>query len=265
MSGPAVLPAEDGPAEHRPEAPEADMREDPSEGLAETGPDVRRHERDHAVPWALPIVVRRSKAHPAREVDVCEAAAEVVVRLLDDPRSRPGGEWHEALEHWRAGAIRKVVRRGDGQQFADARALDCVGALVPAPGEDRGPAEALAFPPGPVRPLPRALKKLQVGGTAFPAEGESAVPAAEAVVTVELTPHHALTSGKAAAQCAHAAQLAYEQMPAAVRERWRAAGFRVRVERASAEAWAAGGRSVSITDAGFTELDGPTETTRARW
>ncbi|SMX95705.1 hypothetical protein BSP109_02895 [Brevibacterium sp. Mu109] len=256
-----------------------------SEADAETGtadsacPDVsrmRRHESDHDIPWALPVVVRRSKTHIARHVDVLEAAAEAVVTFLDDPRSQPEGEWHEALEHWRHGAIRKVVRRGDGKQFEDAAALGCVRVQRDS-AHGFGPVDVLVLPPGPVQPLPRELKKLQVGGTEFPlgvseSDDGSADPATTssattgALVVIELTPAATLTTGKAAAQCGHAAQLAYEQMPDQTRAQWRAADFRVRVEFASDASWASAPPApVRVVDAGFTEVNGPTETARARW
>lgn len=225
---------------------------------------MRRHETDHDIPWSLPIVVRRSKTAIARHIDVLEATARAVVTFLDDPRSQPGGEWNEAVEYWRDGAIRKVVRRGDGKKLEDARALGCVSVTFGGT-DDFAPAEALVFAPGPVEPLPPELKKLQVGGTEFPDEGESSVPAAEAVVTIELSPDLTLTTGKAAAQCGHAAQLAFEQMPDDVRDRWRESGFSLRVITASRESWAANDQQVSVVDAGFTEVDGPTETVRARW
>lgn len=225
---------------------------------------MRRHETDHEIPWSLPIVIRRSKTNIARHIDVLEATARAVVTFLDDPRTGPEGQWHEAVEYWRDGAIRKVVRRGDGQKLEDARALGCVEVNFGGT-ENFGPAEALVFPPGPVEPLPKELKKLQVGGTEFPVEGESSVPAAEAIVTIELSPFLTLTTGKAAAQCGHASQLAFEQMPAKVRQRWRQTDFSLRVVTASKAAWAANEQQVSVVDAGFTEVDGPTETVRASW
>ncbi|WP_346659581.1 peptidyl-tRNA hydrolase [Brevibacterium permense] len=225
---------------------------------------MRRHETDHDIPWSLPIVVRRSKTAIARHIDVLEATARAVVTFLDDPRSKPGGEWNEAVEYWRDGAIRKVVRRGDGKKLEDARALGSVSVTFGGT-DDFAPAEALVFEPGPVEPLPSELKKLQVGGTEFPDEGESSVPAAEAVVTIELSPELTLTTGKAAAQCGHAAQLAFEQVPDDVRDRWRESGFSLRVTTASRESWAANNQQISVVDAGFTEVDGPTETVRARW
>ncbi|MDO4918296.1 MAG: peptidyl-tRNA hydrolase [Kocuria sp.] len=129
--------------------------------------------------------------------------------------------------------------------------------------EGNGVAAVRAFVPAPVRPLPKALHKLQVSGTQFPEGGTSGTT--DAVVTVEVAPGLGISSGKLAAQCGHAAQLAYEEMPADVRERWRADGFRVRVVFPSASEWEEAQRPVTVTDAGLTELDGPTETTRAWW
>ncbi|SMX89650.1 peptidyl-tRNA hydrolase [Brevibacterium antiquum] len=225
---------------------------------------MRRHEYDHEVPWSLPIVVRRSKTNIARHIDVLEATARAVVTFLDDPRTQPEGQWYEAVEYWCDGAIRKVVRRGDGQKLEDARALGCVSVTFGGT-EEFGPAEALVLPPGPVDPLPKELKKLQVGGTEFPDEGGTSVTADQAIVTIELSPLVTLTTGKAAAQCGHGAQLAYEQMPAEVRQRWREAGFNLRVVTPTKVAWAKTDRPVSVVDAGFTEVDGPTETVRAWW
>ena len=237
---------------------------------------MRRHELDHDVPWALPIVVRRSKTDIAAHQDVVAAVAEAVVTFLDDPRSQPEGEWHEAVTHWRDGAIRKVVRRGDGKQFEDAAALDGI-RLTREGRAGYGLVDVLVLPPGPVQPLLRELKKLQVGGTEFPVAEDAAdgpestarasagqVPA-DPLVTIELSPGVELTTGKAAAQCAHAAQLVYEQMPADRRDAWKDAGFRVRIVTPDRAVWESTDAPVRVIDAGFTEVDGPTETARGRW
>ena len=50
-----------------------------------------------------------------------------------------------------------------------------------------------------------------------------------------------------------------------MRQRWAADGHRVRVEVMDPERWAADPGRIQVVDAGFTELDGPTETTRAWW
>ena len=76
-----------------------------------------------------------------------------------------------------------------------------------------------------------------------------------------------MTSGKLAGQCGHAAQLAWESsaMDPAVRRAWADDGYRVRVVVPSREQGETAARPVRVIDAGFTELDGPTETTRAYW
>ena len=217
---------------------------------------------DHEIPWAMQLVVHRDRTSPAREVDVAEAAARAVVTLLADERNAPGGVWHQPVRYWRDARIRKLVRRADGKRWEDVQELPGVTVSQPGPGE-HGAAEVRAIVPGPVRPLPKALHKLQVSGTNFPADGASATRGA--VVTVEVRPGLGISSGKLAAQCAHAAQLAWEKMPDAVRSRWREDAFRVRVKFPSPPTWGAGNRPVSVMDAGLTELDGPAETTRARW
>ena len=214
------------------------------------------------VPWAMQLVVHRDRADPAREVDVAEAAASAVVTLLADERSAPGGPWHEAVRTWRDVQIRKLVRRADGKRWDDVQSLPGV-TVVRAGSDDDAAAAVRAFVPAPVRPLPRELHKLQVSGTQFPAGGASRTE--DAVVTVEVAPGLGISSGKLAAQCGHAAQLAWEDMPADVRERWRADDYRVRVVFPSEREWTGTRRPVTVTDSGLTELDGPTDTTRAWW
>ena len=246
---------------------------------------------DHAVPWGMQIAVRYDKVHPPRRIDVAEAAARAVVALLAAPASAPGGPWNRAVDYWRDGRIRKLVRRARGKRWEEVQEIDGVTITQDGPS-GWGRAAARAFVPGPVRPLPGALAKTQVEGTHFPAGDElppppaaitarvakdpaaadeielgSASASAGALVTIEVTPLHEMTSGKLAAQCGHAAQLAWESpaMEPAFRRAWADDGYRVRVVVPSREQWESTTRPVRITDAGFTELDGPTETTRTYW
>ena len=210
---------------------------------------------DHPVPWAMQLAVLVDRSHPASHVAACEAAARAVVSLLDDPRATEG-EWRDAVEHWRDGRIRKLVRRARGVRWDEVQHLPGVTVV-------QGRAAARAFVPGPVEPLPRPLAKLQVGGTELPDDEPST--STDALVRIAISPLVEMTTGKSAAQCGHAAQLAYEAMDAASLERWRADGFRVRVQHVGPEVWAGDAGRVQVVDAGFTELEGPTETTRAWW
>ncbi|MDA8439272.1 MAG: peptidyl-tRNA hydrolase [Propionibacterium sp.] len=203
----------------------------------------------------MQIAVLVDKARPAGHIATCEAAARAVVSLLDDPRAT-GGEWRDAVEYWRDGRIRKLVRRARGVRWTEVHEL-------PGVTITQGLAAARAFIPGPVDPLPRPLAKLQVEGTELP--DDRASDSGEAIVRIGISPLIDMTTGKSAAQCGHAAQLALDTMDADTLARWRADGFRVRVERIAAEEWSADPGRVQVIDAGFTELDGPTETTRAWW
>ncbi|WP_310732081.1 peptidyl-tRNA hydrolase [Actinomyces sp. 2119] len=243
------------------------------------------------LPWAMQVAVRYDKVVPPRQVDVAEAVARAVVALLAAPGSAPGGSWHGAVARWRRVQIRKLVRRARGRRWRDVQELPGVTVTQDGP-PGWGQAAARAFVPGPVRPLPEPLAGTQVEGTHFPtgvrlppepaaitervhrcpqaAEevqlGEESTSVG-ALVAIEVTPMHQMTSGKMAAQCAHAAQLAWEspQMPPALRQAWARDGYRVRVLLPGPQEWAGGLRPVSVLDAGLTELGGPTETARAFW
>lgn len=217
---------------------------------------------DHEIPWAMQFAVRYDKKCPASHIDTCEAVARAVVALISSPEARDG-QWREAVEYWRDGRIRKLVRRARGEaRWAEVQTVP--GGTVEQGGSDEeGVAGARAFVPGPVRPLGPVLKKLQVEGTELPDLHPSRTTGA--LVTVGVSPLIQMTTGKAAAQCAHAAQLAWEAMDESTREAWAADGFRLRVEVIDEARWARDPGRVRVVDAGFTELDGPTETTRAWW
>lgn len=246
------------------------MRHDAEKSCESSAPSesVARPERpDHEHPWAMQLVILRSKQDPANHLDVLQAAATAVVRLLDDQRStRENGDWSQAVAHWRAGWIRKVARRAENKRWDDVQQLDGVKAVS-------GTAEVRALVPGPMASLPPEVKKLQVGGTQLPRLYDSQHQ--DAVVTVELTPLADLSTGKAAAQAGHAAQLAYERLTAkagggdapAARSLadWRQDAFRVCVQVPSKAQWAAAQRPVRVIDAGLTEVSGATETSRAFW
>jgi len=215
------------------------------------------------VPWAMQLVARVERAEPPSHTATCEAAAMAVVRLLADERSAPGGEWHERVERWRGGRIRKLVRRARGAPWARAVAL---GGLVVA----HAGAEVLALPPAPVDHLPPELSKLQVGGldlddqqrreTARPEPGWPGV-------VVAVTPEPELGTGKAAAACGHAAQLAALRMEPARLAAWAGAGFPVLVEQPSAGRWpeVVAAAPVEVIDAGFTVVEPGTRTAVAWW
>ena len=86
---------------------------------------------DHPEPWAMQLVVRRNKQDPANHLAVLEAAGSAVVKLLADQRAvSPEGQWYAQVQHWRAGWIRKVVRRAENKRWDDVQVLPGVNGLI---------------------------------------------------------------------------------------------------------------------------------------
>jgi peptidyl-tRNA hydrolase len=201
-------------------------------------------------PWAMQLVLRVEKGEPPAHLAVCESAAMAAVTLLGDPRSEPGGEWHEAVAAWEDRRIRKVVRRARGIRW---EALgDLPGVLV-----DHEGAPARAFVPGPVTEVPAAISRLQVGGTDLPRDDEPKPPPAPPYALVALNPGVTMTTGKAAAQCGHAAHLLFRAKGA-----W--PGLRVRVVEPADWGRAVAEADVVVRDGGFTEVAPGTMTAVAR-
>lgn len=198
----------------------------------------------------MQLALRIEKTAPPSHLAVCEAAAMAVVRLLTDPRSAPGGEWHEAVAAWESRRIRKVARRARGARWEALAALP--GVLV-----DHDGAPARAFVPGPVTEVPPEISKLQVGGTDLPRDDEPKPPPEAPYALVTLDPGVAMTTGKSAAQSGHAAQLL-------LRAKGEWPGLRVRVVEADDWARSVAEADVAVRDGGFTEVAPGTMTAVAR-
>jgi peptidyl-tRNA hydrolase len=212
------------------------------------------------VPWAMQLAMDDDRRSRPTHLAVCAAAAAAVVTLLSDPRaSQEDGEWHDRVQRWLSGPIRKVVRRGRGVRFEAVQELP--GVLV-----ERSGARVRAFVPSPIDEVPLALAKLQVGGTDLPERGEPAAPVPGGL-TIVLTPLVAMTTGKAAAQSGHAAQLALAAMDSRARGAWQEAGWPIRVLMPGADQWRRMERSarVAVHDGGFTEVPAGTRTALALW
>jgi peptidyl-tRNA hydrolase len=202
---------------------------------------------------AMPVVLRLERP-PAPRTPVLEAAAAAALAVCLDPRSAPGGEWHEPVGIWVATQIRKIARRARGAHWTAVQELPGVTWEVDG-------AEARALLPGPVDEVPRIVSRLQIGGTELEPDEPGPPPTGAPVIWVNAELD--LSVGKAAAQVGHASMLyaaahGLTDVPAfavrdAGRERW--AQLCAAVER---------GEAVAVRDAGFTEVAPGTITCIAR-
>ncbi len=199
---------------------------------------------------ALPFVVRIERDDPPARTDALEAAARGVLLLLTAERP----EWEPTVRAWDGQRIRKVVRRARGAEWRRALAVDGLDVA-------HGSARLRVYPPVPVDDWPPELRKLQVGGTNLVDDAPPPAPA-PGTPLVLLSPHAEMTTGKAMAQAAHAAQLGWRTLSRRDRRRWIEAGFRLAVRDATPPQWqaaVAAGRPV-VHDGGFTEVEPGTAT-----
>jgi peptidyl-tRNA hydrolase len=178
---------------------------------------------------------------------VLEAAAAAALAVCLDPRAEPGGEWFEPVGLWVRNRIRKIARRARGAHW------DAVQELPGITWEVDG-AQARALLPGPVGEVPKAVSRLQIGGTDL--ETDAPGPPAEWEPVIWVNGALGMSVGKAGAQVGHASMLF-----AAAHDHTAVPAFAVR--DAGRKRWAAlcaqvedgeDGRAVAVRDAGFTEV-----------
>ncbi|MEM8904275.1 MAG: hypothetical protein AAGF02_11265 [Actinomycetota bacterium] len=212
------------------------------------------------VPRALQLAARIEKADPPTTAAVCAAAVLATIGLLEDERSRPGGEWHEAVAAWNGARIRKIVRRGRGSPWRRAQEPD--GVTV-----ERDGAEVRAYVPSPVTEVPEPVARLQIQSTSLDEiERVDARPSGDGLV-IAVTPHVEMSWGKQAAQCAHAGQWAWMRSGPEIVARWDAAGRPITIVHPTPALWEllVADAPVVIHDGGFTEVPAGTNTAIARW
>ena len=141
----------------------------------------------------------------------------------------------ERTERWRSGPIRKVVRRARGAGWT--RQLAVAGVSVHRFHD----VDVAVHVPGPVDEVDPEISRLQVGGLTLEDPVESEPDGAG--VRLWLNPHLTLTTGKAAAQVGHAAQLLWEWLPADGADRWIADGAPLDVVVAAESDWDRAGRA----------------------
>jgi peptidyl-tRNA hydrolase len=198
----------------------------------------------------LPLVVRIERQDPPSRTDALEAAARGVLLML----TRDVPDWRASVDRWDGQRIRKVVRRARGAQWRRAASL---------PGIDvvHRSAWVRVYPPVPVDAWPPELARLQVRDTQLQ-DVDPPAPSVPGVPLVLLSPHVAMSTGKAMAQAAHAAQLGWRASSGPDRSRWLAEGLAVQVRDAEPAHWESAREAGApvVTDGGFTEVEPGAET-----
>jgi len=208
----------------------------------------------------MQMVARIEKVDPPSATAVCGAAALAVVRVLSDERAEPEGPWHEAVAAWTAGPIRKLTRRARGAAWRRAQEPD--GCTV-----TWGGAEVRAFVPSPMDQVPESVAKLQISASALEDPDEVAAVESAPGLTIAVSADVEMSWGKQAAQCAHAAQLAWRDTDQDTVRAWLADDTPLRVVRPTKALWRdlIDDAPVQIRDGGFTEVPAGTLTTVAWW
>ncbi|WP_154606373.1 MULTISPECIES: peptidyl-tRNA hydrolase [Arthrobacter] len=190
-----------------------------------------------------PIILLVDRVEPAgADYGIAAAALASVQAYLRDPEN-------PCWQQWAAGAFGKSVRRADAKMFAKV--------LAAFPGHavaSVGDGHAVGFPPMPAQALPKLLAKLQVSDTVLP-PGE---PLGAQPVTIVLNGALGMSTGKAAAQAAHALFAWVLDAGSLTVDAWSAAGFPLGVIHASPREFRRGVKRAAgpvIQDAGRTEIE----------
>ncbi|MBD8045190.1 hypothetical protein H9638_15370 [Arthrobacter sp. Sa2BUA2] len=203
----------------------------------------------HPSDTVQPILLRVDKEEPAAHCDAIAAAA--VAGVLAYANRTGDAAW----EDWVTGRFTKTVRRAGPKPFAKL----C--AQAPSGIVQIGAAEAAAFEPQRYEDMPRALRALQVSGTQLPVTEPA--PAAAGSPLIILNRDLSMSTGKAAAQAAHALLAWFLELDAGQQQAWAAqpgAAVQEVPQRGFSALHGHRGAGPLIVDAGLTEIDPGTAT-----
>ncbi|WP_449374303.1 peptidyl-tRNA hydrolase [Arthrobacter psychrolactophilus] len=190
-----------------------------------------------------PIILLVDREEPASEQHGIAAAALASAQAFLRQPANP--DWQQ----WAEGAFAKSVRRADAKMFAKVLAMFPDQAVSTV-----GEASAVGLPPMPAAELPKLLAKLQVSGTQLPA----GAPLPPQPLTIVLNASLEMSTGKAAAQAAHALLAWVLESKVATVSAWAGAGFPVGIVELPAKEFRKGARKAAgpvIQDAGRTEIE----------
>lgn len=161
-----------------------------------------------------PIVLLVDKNNPAAHVDAVHAAALASVFAYWEDLSSGGdaGIWNA----WLGDFYAKSVRRASPKAFADIADSEAAPRIAVT-----GSASALALGPMTRGDMPHPISRLQVSGTNLPDRfSHAAIPKTPDDAVIVLNASLSMSTGKAAAQAAHALTLWFSTLPEEHRLEW---------------------------------------------
>lgn len=162
---------------------------------------------------------------------------------------------------WLAGSFTKSVRRAKrAADLEHVRSLNSHSAEFVV-----GEAVALSFPPQPYDEMPKVIRRLQVSGLDASREQAGYSLSGNSIARLEVNSDVPMSTGKTAAQVAHALVAWLLAQPAGIRSSWvEAPGLVISETSFAAETLGPGDLPViTIVDNGLTEIEPGTETVRA--
>lgn len=223
---------------------------------------------------AIQILLRLERGEPPSWHRALALAASGCAALCLDPRAEPGGEWHEAVDTYCRGHIRKVTRRGRGAWW------EATGQLPGVTLAEEG-TQVRVLVPDRIATVDKRVAKLQVGGTDVPVDDPPATGGdSSALLTLWVATEPVLTAGKLMAQTGHVGMIAAALLAASdppTLARWASAGCPAICQRIDPRGFAdlatevgdpavgwQTGRWLAVRDAGFTEVAPGTVTVLAQ-
>lgn len=200
---------------------------------------------ENETPWAMQFVVHDTKDFtPLQLANAVATATSLFLTTIPNNYARG-----EAVQRWMEGRIRKILRRAKNSTWNNLESLSHETYTVEG-------VTIRVFDPSSMDAIPREISKCQVSHLKTLPEQTASVGPEDAMLRIYTNRSLNMSPAKAAVAAGHIAQLMGLELSLADYEKWQADGFRVRTSTlGSISDFEAGASSVSVYDAGFTEVE----------
>lgn len=196
-------------------------------------------------PWALQCVV--NEAHEFTVNELSQALAHAVLNFLEEAKTND--EWTKAVERWKLGRIRKILRRARNAKWDKLANEEGVTTVFNG-------IEIRVFVPSAMDAIPSNIKKCQVSGITAKENEYIKTSFKGAFLSIMSNRSLEMSPGKSAVACAHVAQLMAEKLTAEDYSIWKEEGFPIWTSTlGKVEPWIDNFADVVIHDGGLTEVE----------